>query len=106
MPSTCYRLAGLDLRSRPLVQRRVLLREMMPKLPKPIRHSETFDVPPADLLKAVREHGLQASLRNEGTLHIDQAIALRVKLRANRRKEVVLGGFVPASGTFDSILVG
>ena len=42
-------LAGTDLRSRPLEQRRSLLRELMPKLGDPIRHSETFDVSVAEL---------------------------------------------------------
>jgi ATP-dependent DNA ligase len=50
-------LAGTDLRSRPLEQRRSLLRELIPRLGDPIRHSETFDVPVAELLATVRQHG-------------------------------------------------
>lgn len=44
-------LAGTDLRSRPLDQRRALLRDLMTSLPEPIRHSETFDVSAAELLR-------------------------------------------------------
>ena len=40
-------LGGTDLRSRPLEQRRALLRELVPKIGDPIRHSETIDVPAA-----------------------------------------------------------
>ncbi len=43
-------LAGTDLRSRPLEQRRALLCELIPTLWDPIRHSETFEVPVAELL--------------------------------------------------------
>jgi bifunctional non-homologous end joining protein LigD len=52
-------LAGTDLRSRPLEQRRALLRELITKLGDPIRHSETFDVPAVELLATVRQHGLE-----------------------------------------------
>jgi DNA ligase D-like protein (predicted ligase) len=101
-------LAGTDLRSRPLEHRRSLLREMMPKLPDPIRHSETFDESPAELLKVVRAHGLEgivAKRRNSSYRPGDRS-GDWVKFRANRRQEFVIGGYVPASGTFDSILVG
>jgi ATP-dependent DNA ligase len=52
-------LAGTDLRSRPLEQRRALLRELIPTVGDPVRHSETFDVPAADLLATVRQYGLE-----------------------------------------------
>ena len=52
-------LAGTDLRSRPLEQRRALLRELIPTLGDPIRHSEIFDVPAAELPATVRQYGLK-----------------------------------------------
>src|SRR6202158_6114926 len=52
-------LAGTDLRSRPLEQRRALLRELIPTIGDPVRHSETFDVPTAELLATVRHPGLE-----------------------------------------------
>jgi ATP dependent DNA ligase domain len=51
-------LAGTDLRSRPLEQRRALLRELIPGLGDSVRQSETFDVPAAELLATIRQHGL------------------------------------------------
>lgn len=101
-------LAGTDLRSRPLDQRRALLRELMPNLPDPIRHSETFDVPAGELLDAVRLQGLEGVVakRCNSSYRSGDRSGDWVKLRANRRQELVIGGYVPSSSNFDSILVG
>lgn len=101
-------LAGTDLRSRPLEQRRALLRELIPTVGDPVRHSETFDVPAAELLAIVRQHGLEgivAKRRNSSYRSGDRS-GDWVKLRANKGQEFVIGGYVPSSTTFDSILVG
>jgi ATP-dependent DNA ligase len=60
-------LGGTDVRSRPLEQRRALLRELIPTLGDPIRHSETFDVPAAELLVTVRQHGLEGTVAKRRT---------------------------------------
>ena len=101
-------LAGTDLRSRPLEQRRALLRELMPTLAEPLRHSETFDVPVAQLLATVRQHGLEGIVakRRGSTYRPGDRSGDWVKLRANRGQELVIGGYVPSSTIFDSILVG
>jgi DNA ligase D-like protein (predicted ligase) len=101
-------LAGTDLRSRPLEQRRALLRELIPTLGDPVRHSETFDVPVAELLATVRKHGLEGIVakRRSSTYRPGDRSGDWVKLRANRGQELVIGGYVPGSSTFDSILVG
>ena len=52
-----------DLRSRPLDQRRKLLCKLMATLAEPVRHSEIFDVPAAEILATVRQNGL------EGIIH-------------------------------------
>jgi bifunctional non-homologous end joining protein LigD len=101
-------LAGTDLRSRPLEQRRALLRELIPTLGDPIRHSETFDVPAAELLATVREHGLEGIVakRRTSTYRSGDRSGDWVKFRANRGQEFVIGGYMPSSNTFDSILIG
>lgn len=101
-------LAGTDLRSRPLDQRRALLRELIPGLGDPIRHSETFEVPAPELLATVRKHGLEGIVakRRTSTYRSGDRSGDWVKLRANRGQEFVIGGYVPSSNTFDSILVG
>src|SRR5580658_7338009 len=60
-------LAGTDLRSRPLEQRRALLRELIPGVGDPVRLSETFDVPVAELLATVRQHGLEGIVAKRRT---------------------------------------
>jgi bifunctional non-homologous end joining protein LigD len=67
-------LAGTDLRLRPLEQRRALLRELIPTVGDPVRHSETFDVPAAELFAAVRQHGLEVSLQSAAPVPIARAI--------------------------------
>ena len=52
-------LAGADLRNKPLAARREMLRELISKLPETIRFSETFDASAAQLMAAVRSHGLE-----------------------------------------------
>ena len=94
-------LAGTDLRSRPLEQRRALLRELIPTLGDPIRHSETFDVPVAELLATVRQHGLEGVVakRRSSTYRPGDRSGDWVKMRANRGQELVIGGYVPSSNT-------
>jgi len=101
-------LEATDLRSRPLEQRRALLAELMGTLRDPIRLSESFAVSPAELLAVVREQGLEGVVakRRSSSYRSGDRSGDWVKLRANRRQELVIGGYVPSSGTFDSILVG
>jgi len=100
--------AGTDPRSRPLEQRRASLRELADKLPEPIRFSESFDVPAPDLLEAVRQHGLEGVVakRRNSTYRPGDRSGDWVKFRTNRRQELVIGGYMPASNNFDSIIVG
>jgi bifunctional non-homologous end joining protein LigD len=54
-------LAGIELRNETLETRRTLLRtRVMPRLAEPIRISETIQASAAELIRAVREQGLEA----------------------------------------------
>ena len=101
-------LAGTDLRLRPLEQRRALLRELIPALGDPVRQSETFDVSTAELLAIIRQHGLKGigAKRRNSTYRTGDRSGDWVKLRVNRGQDFVIGGYVPSSNTFDSIVVG
>jgi ATP-dependent DNA ligase len=77
-------------------------------LPDTIRFSETFDASASELVAAVRSNGLDSVVtkrRNSSYKPGDRSVAL-VKVRANRGQEVVIGGYVLGSTTFDSIMVG
>jgi len=101
-------LAGADLRSKPLATRREMLRELISKLPDTIRFSETFDASASELMAAVRSNGLEGVVakRNDSSYKPGDRSGAWVKVRANRGQELVIGGYVPGSTTFDSILVG
>jgi ATP-dependent DNA ligase len=73
-----------------------------------IRFSETFDASAAELMAAVRSNGLEGIVakRRDSSYKPGDRCGAWVKVRANRGQELVIGGYIPASTTFDSILVG
>jgi bifunctional non-homologous end joining protein LigD len=101
-------LAGTDLRSKALATRREMLRELIASLPDTIRFSETFDASGAELMGAVRSKGLEGVVakRRDSSYKPGDRSGAWVKVRANRGQEFVIGGYLPGSTTFDSILVG
>jgi bifunctional non-homologous end joining protein LigD len=102
-------LAGKNLRREPLKVRRELLRtKLMPHLAEPIRFSETLQASPADLVRAVREQGLEGVVakRLDSNYESGRRSGAWVKMRVNQGQELVIGGYIPAPKNFDSILVG
>jgi bifunctional non-homologous end joining protein LigD len=100
-------LRGKDLRLSPLKERRKRLRKIVDGLTEIIRYSKTFSVPAATLVRAVRENGLEGMVaKRAGSIYRSGRSGDWVKWRANRGQELVIGGYVPASNTFDSLLVG
>jgi len=102
-------LAGVELRTETLETRRTLLRtRVMPRLAEPIRFSETIQAPASELVRAVREQGLEGVIakRLDTTYQPGKRSGAWVKMRVNRGQELVIGGYVPAPNNFDSIVVG
>jgi ATP-dependent DNA ligase len=101
-------LAGADLRSKPLETRREMLRDLISKLPDTIRFSETFEASASELMEAVRSNGLEGVVakRRDSSYKPGDRSGAWVKVRANRGQELVIGGYIRGSTTFDSILVG
>jgi bifunctional non-homologous end joining protein LigD len=100
-------LRGKDLRLSPLEERRKRLRKIVDGLPEIIRYSETFRVPAATLVRVVRENGLEGIVaKRVGSTYRSGRSGDWLKWRANRGQEFVIGGYIPASSTFDSLLVG
>jgi hypothetical protein len=90
-----------------LEERRKRLRRIVDRLPEGIRYSETFTVTAATLVRAVRENGLEGIVaKRAGSTYRSGRSGDWLKWRANRGQELVIGGYVPASNTFDSLLVG
>src|SRR5215469_1537690 len=101
-------LAGDDLRQRPLDERRKHLGKLTHQLGDPIRFSETFDASAGDMIAVVREHGLEGVVakRRDSLYESGRRSGAWVKLRVNRRRDFVVGGYIPRGRNFDSILVG
>jgi len=101
-------LAGDDLRQRPLDERRGHLGKLTHQLGDPIRFSETFDASAGDMIAVVREHGLEGVVakRRDSLYESGRRSGAWVKLRVNRRRDFVVGGYIPRGRNFDSILVG
>jgi ATP-dependent DNA ligase len=98
---------GKDSRSFPLEKRRERLRKIVNGLPEDIRYSETFAVPAATLMRLVQENGLEGIVaKRASSVYRSGRSGDRLKWRANRGQEFVIGGYVPASNAVDSLLVG
>ncbi len=102
-------LAGQSLRDRPLDERRELFRaKVMPLMSEEIRFSESLDAPAAELVRAVKEQGLEGVIAKRRTSLYEpgRRSGAWVKMRINRGQEFVIGGYVPAGKNFDSLIVG
>ena len=102
-------LAGEDLRNEPLeVRRRLLRAKVMPQFAQPIRFSETLHASAADVIRAVREQGLEGVIakRRDSPYEPGRRSGAWVKMRVNQGQELVIGGYVPTANNFDSIVVG
>lgn len=99
---------GKDLLKRPLEERRVLLERAIGSLPGAIRISETFDSDPETLAGAAKELGLEGLIakRRDSLYEPGLRTGAWVKLRVNKGQELVIGGYIPAGDSFDSLLVG
>jgi DNA ligase D-like protein (predicted ligase) len=101
-------LRGQDVRSWPLEERRGRLREIARQLPSTIRYSERFAVPLPDLIRVVRQHGLEGIVakRAGSPYRSGERSGDWLKWRANRGQEFVIGGYIPGDDLVDSILIG
>jgi bifunctional non-homologous end joining protein LigD len=99
---------GKDLLKRPLEERRVLLERAVGSLPGAIRISETFESDPETLAGAAQELGLEGVIakRRDSLYEPGLRTGAWVKLRVNKGQELVIGGYIPAGDSFDSLLVG
>ena len=102
-------LRGEDLTEEPLEKRRELLRrKVMPLLPDSIRYSETFEASAAEVIDAVRRQGLEGVVaKRRDSLYLPgKRSGAWQKIRINKVREFVIGGYTPAPRNFDALLVG
>jgi DNA ligase D-like protein (predicted ligase) len=99
---------GEDVWSKQLDERGKLLRLVLPTHSDLIRFSETIESPTAALLDAIRAQGLEGVLakRCDRVYETGRRSGAWIKVRVNQRQGLVIGGYTPASTTFDALLVG
>jgi len=103
-------LNGYDLKDLPLVRRREILQTLLPKNDS-IRMSENFATSATDFLATASEMGMEGIMAKKAGSVYTEGDRTRdwLKIKANKRHEVVIGGFTQNEGsakTFSSLLVG
>ena len=103
-------LDGYDLKQLPLTKRKEILKENLPG-EGIIRFSENFETSAKEFLAKAAEIGLEGIMAKKATSVYKEGDRTRdwLKIKANKRHEVVIGGFTQNEGsekTFSSLLVG
>lgn len=101
---------GKDLKGLSLLERKAILKEVIPQNDL-ILLSEHFDTSGVGFLNEAKKLGLEGIMakRKESVYHIHEHSPDWLKIKANRRQEVVIGGFTKNEGSsklFSSLLVG
>jgi bifunctional non-homologous end joining protein LigD len=99
-------LDGESLLHEPLRARRARLDEL--KLADPVRVSHTLEASAAELVRAAREQGLEGIVAKKANSIYEPGARSGswVKFKVNQGQELVIGGYLPGSQYFDSLLVG
>jgi bifunctional non-homologous end joining protein LigD len=103
-------LNGKDLTQLPLIQRKEILKSQMPDDER-IRFSDSFDTSGTEFYKTAQEMGLEGIMakKNDSLYYPDNRSKEWLKIKANKRQEVVIGGYTINEGSnklFSSLLVG
>ncbi|MEA3207474.1 MAG: bifunctional non-ous end joining protein LigD [Chthoniobacter sp.] len=99
---------GEELIALPIERRRELLGELLADPTDPMRLSPLLQAPAGHILEAVQRLGLEGVVgkRVGSKYEAGERSGAWIKRRINRAQEFVIGGFVPGSHGFDSLIVG
>ena len=103
--------AGHDLREVPLLARRQLLATLLKdRIDGPVRYSEAFDQPAAELLASSRSLGMEGVIgKRVDAPYVSRRSPNWIKLKCHLRQEFVIGGYTDPKGArdgFGSLLLG
>lgn len=101
---------GFDLKSLPLTTRRMILKQVLPEHPT-IKLSKDFDVDGTEFFAAAKKMELEGIIakNKQSTYEVDHRSKNWLKIKSNKRQEVVIGGFTKNDDTsklFSALLVG
>jgi bifunctional non-homologous end joining protein LigD len=101
---------GFDLKSLPLTTRRMILKQVLPEHPL-IQLSKDFDVDGTEFFAAAKKMELEGIIAKskQSTYEVDRRSKNWLKIKSNKRQEVVIGGFTKNDDTtklFSALLVG
>lgn len=101
---------GYDLRKLPLVERKAILQQLVPKNTI-IRLSMDFKVSGKEMLAAVQKMGLEGVMAKRKNSLYESGLRTGnwLKIKSNQRQEMVIGGYTKNEDTskpFSSLLVG
>ncbi|MDM9591639.1 non-homologous end-joining DNA ligase [Pseudomonas asiatica] len=99
---------GVDLRPRPVEQRRDLLRVLLEQVDlDQVRFSETLDADPAHLLASACAIGIEGIVgKRQGSSYVGERDGSWIKLKCQQRQEFVVLGFTRSSAGIGSLLIG
>jgi bifunctional non-homologous end joining protein LigD len=103
--------AGVDLRSKTLIERRQILKKIVPTRGEMIRISEQLKGTPSAIVAASRRHGFEGVIakRADSRYESGKRTGGWLKLRFALEQEFVIGGFTPPGGArshFGALLLG
>jgi bifunctional non-homologous end joining protein LigD len=101
---------GYNLKDLTLVERRAILAQLIPENSL-IRLSKDFDTSGTEFLAAAKKMGLEGIMakRKDSVYEVDRRTANWLKIKSNKRQEVVIGGYTKNDDTskpFSALLVG
>jgi bifunctional non-homologous end joining protein LigD len=99
---------GRDLTGLPLIERREIMQSILNLRSPRIRLSDFIEASAADMIRAVREQGLEGVVakRKDSQYEAGKRTGSWIKYRVNAGQELVIGGYIPGPHGLDSIIVG
>lgn len=101
-------LGGIDLRDRPVEQRRELLRVLLDQCElECVRFSQTLNADPVHLLASAAALKLEGLVgKRAGSVYTGERDGSWIKLKTGNRQEFVVLGYTRAAGGIGSLLIG
>jgi DNA ligase D-like protein (predicted ligase) len=102
-------LGGRDVMAEALVKRRELIeKHVLPNLADPIRYSPILEATLADLIRSVKEQGLEGLVAKRRDSKYEPGLRSGAwqKIRVNQGQEFVMAGYTPSLKNFDALVIG